>query len=669
MAKKLTRVMLALFLAAWWLMVPRGLPASAAESFKDTGSHWSKQAVEKSYALDLMKGYPGDVFKPEDPVSRLEAIAIIVRAMGLEEEAKNLDWKNSGIRLPQGMSWGQGHLVLAVQKGLIHRDYVSLLLFSSPITRAEVATLVALALQHKIKTKGDPQKLSFNDSAKISSVYQQYVADVTQNNIMQGLENNRFGPDEMMKRGQMAALMVKTVQDSWFTYGAENIVTGPLGTVDGTAGVLKITGDALRPVDPKAVIYKNSKPASLGDFRAGDTVTAITGTGGRVKYLEASEGAVYPVIREGTSSDLELTGKIVDRIQTGNWALKIRDSSQVDHLYALDTAVVITEGAGARDPSYLADGQYVTLKIKNNAIQSIRLLPSEEAEGEVTGVLSGYFTIKTPSGGSRVFSVKPSDLRIVKGGSQIPFGDLKTGDVVKVISVSGEAREIIFGEMVINTGQVRTVDVLYRMVAILDYDRSTRKEYEVEPYAAIKKGIDLVPLDYLKQGDLVRARIGANGKITEITAATAGEQTLSGYVTDWRLGSNPRIYVDRSIYDVSRSASVTRYGYNITMDDILIGARVTLKLNRENIVTGIEIINDNNISVEGIVTEVGYSGERIRIEQPSGLSFSFQVAAGCYFRDLVASATLSSLADVRRGWNVQLYLSNNKVTELKVTGK
>ncbi len=652
MARKMTRVMLALFLAAWWLMVPRGLPASAAESFRDTGSHWSKQAVEKSYALGLMKGYPGDVFKPEDPVSRLEAIAIIVRAMGLEEEAKNLDWKNSGVKLPQGMSWGQGHLVLAAQKGLIHRDYVSLLLFNSPITRAEVATLAALALQDKLTIKGDPQKLSFSDTAKISSVYQQYVADVTQNNIMQGLENNRFGPDEPMKRGQMAALMVKTVQDRWFTYGAENIVTGPLGAVDGAAGILKITGDALRPVDPKAVIYKNSRPASLGDFRAGDTVLAITGDGGRVKYLESAEGALNPVIRDGIYSDLELTGKIVDRIQTGNSALKIRDSSQVDHLYAMDTAVIITDAAGARDPSYLADGQYVTLKVKNNAIQSIRLLPSEEVEGEVTGVLSGYFTIKTPSGGSRVFSVRASDLRIVKGGSQIPYSDLKTGDVIKVISVSGEAREIIFSEMVINTGQIRTVDVLYRMVAILDYDRNTRKEYEIEPYAPIKRGIELVPLDYLKQGDLVRARIGANGKITEITAASAGDQTLSGYVTDWRPGISPRIYVDRTVFDVSRSVSVTRQGYNLYMEDIIIGSYVTLRLNRENIVTGIEIINDKNIAVEGTVTEVSYSTDRIRIEQSSGLSFSFQVDAGCYLRDIVTSTTLSSLSDIRRGSNV-----------------
>lgn len=218
MRRRLCPMAIALILALSCLCIHPAIPAAvAAPSFKDTGGHWSEQVVEKAFAMDLIKGYPGNIFKPEDPISRIEAIAIIIRAMGLEKKALALDYKKSGINLPPGMFWGQGHLVLAVQKGLgIYRGNVQNLHYASPITRKEVAVVVSLALKDKLKVDGDASKLSYSDSNKIDLLYKPYVASVTQNNIMKGIENNQFGPELPMKRGQMAALVVKIAQDGWF---------------------------------------------------------------------------------------------------------------------------------------------------------------------------------------------------------------------------------------------------------------------------------------------------------------------------------------------------------------------------------------------------------------------------------------------------------------------
>ncbi|MCL6611449.1 MAG: S-layer homology domain-containing protein [Peptococcaceae bacterium] len=600
MVKKAVRMTLVLALAACWLLVPRVVPAASAGSFKDTGSHWSGQAVEKSYALGLMRGYPGNVFKPEDPVTRLEAIATIISAMGLEDRAKSLDWKNSGIRLPQGMFWGQGHLVLAVQKGLLDKNHVYNLLYDQPIPRQEVATLVAVALRDKLKEKGDIEKLTYSDSAQISPEYKQYVADVTRNNIMQGISDNEFGPHEVMKRGQMAALMVKIVQDGWFEYGAGKIITGNLSAIDSASGLITVTRADGTPVprlaDAQTVVYRDSRASSLDAFKVGDRVLMIAGSDARIKYLE-SDGDAAPT-------------------WNGNTAY------------------------------------------------------NETTSGEVTGVFSSYFTVKTSSGSERRFSAKAGELKLARGGVLLPYTDLKAGDRVKVISVSGEAREITLldSEDYIEA-QVRTVDYFYYMITLLE-DNGRRKEYEVKLGAPIRKGNDTVRLDELKQGDRVRFKLGSDGKITEISATGEGVRGVSGKVTDLRPGSSPRIYVDSHRYYIADNARITRDGDRIDLEDIMIGAEVSLELDDDDTAVEIEVTDDEDITVEGTVTDVDEDDGKITIEQSNGLEFTLRVSSSCTFYDQTSSSSgISDLDDIRRGWEVRLYLDNGRVRSIRVTDR
>ncbi|KJR97392.1 MAG: hypothetical protein VR68_12785 [Peptococcaceae bacterium BRH_c4a] len=515
-----------------WLALGQGAPATAGP-FKDTDNHWSRVVVAKSYALELMKGYPGDIFRPEDPVTRLEAIAVIINALGLEKETKNVDYKNSGIRLPQGMFWGQGHLVIAVQKGLLHKDYVNQLMYGSPIPRQEMATLVAVALGNKIKTKGDPGKLSYTDTREIDPTYLPYVADVTQNNIMQGLGNNEFGPGQIMRRGQMAALMVKTTQEGWFEYGSGKFINGSLSASDSIAGVISITKadgvQAARLIDTGAVFYRDSQPSSLAQFKIGEAVTAITGPGGKVRYLEGAD----PSAKTDPITETELTGKISDRALTGNSALKIRDIGLQEKTYPLDPVITITDGVNARDMSNVTDGTYVRVKIKNNSIQNIRILSPEEIAGTITTIIPGYLTIKTDSGPGRIFSVNSGEIKIVKGGGRLAYSGLKSGDRVKIIAASGEALEVTAQDFTPSSSSVRirAVDAFYGFIYVMN-DNGDRREYEVEINAPITKRGERIKIEDLKSGDSAILKVGENGKVYEIEITNDQYATLEGEVTD-----------------------------------------------------------------------------------------------------------------------------------------
>ncbi|HBV96260.1 MAG: hypothetical protein JL50_02090 [Peptococcaceae bacterium BICA1-7] len=597
---------------------PALLPAGAA-SFNDLKSHWARQAVEQSYALDLMKGYPGDVFNPDGPISRLEAIAIIIRGMGLESQALSLDYKNSGVTLPKGMTWGQGHLVLATQKGLLHKDYVSQLMYNNPITRQEVAALVAVALQDKLKVKGDPAKLSFTDTDNISTTYRPYVADVSQNDIMQGQGNNEFGPNDIMRRGQMAALIVKTTVNGWFEYGSDRIIDGTLAGIDTAtdmATVKKSDGTQIpRLVGSNTVYYRGTSETTKDDFRSGEKVLAIVGSDATIRYMEAS-------------SDTGNTGNSTNTGTTGN------------------TGNTNNSGSGA---TITEQTQYT--------------------EGEVTVINSNYIAVKTGTGTVKGFSLS-SNTKVLKSSSQVSIGTLKVGDLVKVTSVNGEAREIAItgtASLTSNEAEVRGVDDFYGFITLRDRN-GNRKEYEVLVNARIEKGNDRVSLDELEIGDDITFEVGSNGKIDEIIALGSEVSSATGKVTDLRTGSTPRIYVDSDRYEVDKNADIIKDGDDIDLEDIMIGTEVTVKMDEDDIVTKIIVEDDEDIIVEGTVTEVDEDRDEITIEQGSDLEFTLEVNRSCTFRDTSSSSyDIEELDDIRDGWDVKLYLDNGKVKEIRVT--
>jgi len=646
-------------------------PATADDYFSDTGGRWSKLVIEKCNALGLMSGYPDKTFKPDNPVSRLEAIVITLNAMGKKQEALSVNYKESTVKLPAGMTWGQGYIVLAVQEGLLREDIAPLLEYENPITRQEMASVFVVALWDKIKeNRGDTSKLTFTDVDDIGPDYLPYVADICQNDIMHGLENNEFGPKQNLKREQMAALLVKTIEDGWFETGGANFITGVITELDKSNMIISITkadGTEITGVlDENAQVYKDNEDSTLNELEEGDAATAITGQDDLIKYIEStSDSPSVDIVAE-----TNITGKIVNRSLTGTTALKIRDCSYQEHIYTLATALSITEGTESRELSSLTDGTYVTLKIKNNAIYSIQILQSDREEGEVTAVGTDSFTIYTNSGEEIEYEVKAESLKITRGAETAPYSELKSGDWVIVISVFGEAQEIITSDLTINNAQIRTVDPEYLMVALLNLDNNVRKEYAIESDAVIRKGTELLTLESLKKGDLAKVTINADGKISAIVFPVPGEQTISGTVTGLKTGSSPSLIMEGETYIVSPLAYITRNNKDVDLSSIMIGSEVKLTLENDNTVTGIEVTVDRNIWITGETLLVSSTAGKILIEQDSGLQFTIPLSESCTFSDEVSASDITSLSDIKSGWILNMYLNSEGYAEqIKVTKK
>ncbi len=304
MLKKVIALCLGLVLSFASLSLAGSNPANAAIktslTFSDTAGHWSVQVVEEAAAMGLLSGYTDGSFKPDRFMTRLEAISIIIRAMGLDEEAKSISLKDSDIELPKGMTWGQEYLAEAVHQGLLAKNYVAALKYNESITRAEVATLIAVSLG----LKGEAEDLTFSDSSSIISDYKSYVAGVTKAGIMSGIGNNEFGPTQGMKRGQMAALLSKLAEENWYNNTVTRVRQATVTSFDEARGVIELKNpdntDTAAVLDDNLAIFDPSgKLAKVSNIQVGSSVYVVPYNSVLLEYIE-----ILPTASSSSGRDL-----------------------------------------------------------------------------------------------------------------------------------------------------------------------------------------------------------------------------------------------------------------------------------------------------------------------------------------------------------------------------
>ncbi len=185
----------------------------ANNQFSDVApSFWGTEAIAQMAALEIVQGYRNNgifQFRPNTNVTKEEAIALILRSVDLEEEAKiaaeNIGQQDE--RLDD--IWSKGYLSVANQLGLIDNAQLadSLVLEqdvldpefnfirSEFVTRQEMATWLAQAINSQnpdilIPQYENQEILRFNDWQSIDLEFAPYVEAVLEAELMQGSGNN-----------------------------------------------------------------------------------------------------------------------------------------------------------------------------------------------------------------------------------------------------------------------------------------------------------------------------------------------------------------------------------------------------------------------------------------------------------------------------------------------
>src|SRR5690606_8330241 len=190
--------------AAWAAPAAEG----DAAGFTDLQGHWAREIIAPLARAGIVQGYPGGLFKPDQPISRLEFTVILARGLGLAGDARgSLPFPDAGA-IP---SWGRTGVAAAYACGLIRGDApTGAFNGHRPLNRAELAAMLHRALLAQAGSRLQEEagaKPDFGDWSLIPPWAREAALDLGSVGIMAGRPGSLFAPTAPAARAEAAAAL------------------------------------------------------------------------------------------------------------------------------------------------------------------------------------------------------------------------------------------------------------------------------------------------------------------------------------------------------------------------------------------------------------------------------------------------------------------------------
>jgi parallel beta-helix repeat protein len=207
--------------------------AMVAASFKDQPSrqnatrfrdvpaqHWASNAITQVQRQGFIGGFPDQTFRPDQPITRGQAITAIAQGLRLAPAPSNLlSLYRDRAQIP---SYATDAIAAATQHELVvnhpRPDHLRPL---DPITRGEVTTLIyqglvtqgkASPLQGNVPVQAEIPQGSFPDIKQHWA--EVFIQGLLNRNLIRGYDDGTFRPDRPMTRAQFAAVIQSAFQPS-----------------------------------------------------------------------------------------------------------------------------------------------------------------------------------------------------------------------------------------------------------------------------------------------------------------------------------------------------------------------------------------------------------------------------------------------------------------------
>ena len=160
-----------------------------AKRFNDMADHWAKDAVEFASSRELFNGVCNDAFGPDLSMTRGMVSTVLARLAGADTAG--------------GETWYAKGTVWAVENGISDGTAPE-----QPVTREQLAAML-------YRYAGSPAvsgELGFDDADSISAWARDAVRWCVDNGILNGVGGNRMTPQDLARRGQVAAMLMRFLQ-------------------------------------------------------------------------------------------------------------------------------------------------------------------------------------------------------------------------------------------------------------------------------------------------------------------------------------------------------------------------------------------------------------------------------------------------------------------------
>lgn len=234
--------------------------------FSDLQKHWAEDTVKVMVDKAIIKGYPDHTFRPNKPVTQLEALTMVINLLTQNKELLTDGDDYTGEDVPD---WAKNTVKLALAN-----DIVDSIEFqpNKPATRLFVVKLLVNALGTDFADV-DESNLYFGDISSLSSEEKEYLSFALLQSLVAGYEDKTFKPNKPVTRAEMA-VFVNRLFDKVGQIEFGNHVKGTITSIDEDDDELTI-GSKTYEVSDDVVVTLDGKKSSFQSLSTGMKIDAI----------------------------------------------------------------------------------------------------------------------------------------------------------------------------------------------------------------------------------------------------------------------------------------------------------------------------------------------------------------------------------------------------------
>jgi hypothetical protein len=616
-------------------------------------AEWAIRYIASLASKRVFEGYEDGTFKPNNTVSRIEAIAAAVRLMGLRSQAESAEEMNTRLNFKDAdkiPSWAVGYVAVALENDLFNEgdDKVDP---QRNGDRLWATTLLVKALKLDAEAKAKMNtKLPFKDANQIPAGSVGYIAVAIEKGLVDGFEDNTFRPNQPVTRAQLAALLDRTgnhLPDS----GNETFTGSISGVVHNQyVRISRAGGAADYVLHPDVFIYRGGSKVNPTALQVGDAVK-VSIYNNQIVFIEVTS-SVQPILTNGTVSAVN------------NNTLTVTKSGVTSSL-VFHSDIVVYRGGVRVNPYELKVGDEVNLRISDNKIIYVEVTKTVQpvlTTGSISAVNNQTLTI-TKSGVTASLTLH-SDVVIYRNGVKVPVSELKIGDEVNVRTADNKVIYIEVTKSVVPITSNGTVSAAVSNNVLKIKKSGAVIDYTLHADVIIYRNGVKVNASELKVGDEVNIRTSDNKVIFIEVTQTAQAITNSG--TLQALVSNNMLKLVKSgvTYDLTLHADVIVYrnGVKVNPAELKIGDEVNIRTS-ENKVIYIEVTK-----VVQPITNTGTVNAKVS-KQILQLKHSEVITDFSLHNDVIVyrGGVKVRASDLKVGDQVDIRTSNSKVIYIEVT--
>ncbi len=483
---------------------------ATATGFSDINSErwsWAKPGIEEMSGKGIIKGFPDGTFKPEQDVTKLQAIMLIARLWGIDDE-DNIEYVKLAEEIHKAnlLSYSissKREVAYLLYKGILNKSeleqYIGSDNANKALKRYEAAILLTKALGKEAGVKNSVISiLPYKDTTDIPQSARPYVKAVKDESIMEGMTETEFAPLVNVSRAQMAVMLNRVLKKN---ETEERVITGIVTDINLTKNTITVKNviDVVNiyEIDEGILLRLDGRIAKLSDFKVNTRVRVTL----RSDKLYMVEGLMPEVTEkvEGIVSSISTSGstkKISVRVTENN--------TTVTKEYILDDEVDVYYEGKQSSLTSISVSDYAVLSVKKNRVIG---LTAERKSKDIKGIIKDIILepvvslkLKLEDGDTATFEVmsdatvrrnnSTSDLRNILIGDEGDF-TLEYNKVKRIVAKSTtKTDEGIIEEIVISaipSIKIRSGNELFkynisRNVEIKIDDKSTMNDRPIDIY-------------------------------------------------------------------------------------------------------------------------------------------------------------------------------------------